>query len=98
MTPTPPPPPARPMFCAVGGVPTEDRNMTDQLHRLPNGAWIRLADVTHVIPRAADTIRSVGPRLTIIAGATHIELPFDSFDAACEYADTLAGLANGARK
>jgi hypothetical protein len=73
--------------------------MTQPLHKLPNGAWIDLASVQLVFPRAAASVASISLpcAVCVVAGLQHIELPFETFGAATAYADSLAALVNAAR-
>lgn len=61
--------------------------MSNQLVRLPNGAWVRPADVASVTPRVG---RSGPPYVTVYTGSRSILLRCDTFEAAKALADELA--------
>lgn len=66
------------------------------LHKLPNGVWIRLADVIAITP--LDKIYDYDRLQVIIAhSGTATQVPFETFAAAQAYADELAALVNEAR-
>lgn len=65
------------------------------LHRLPNGEWVDLLDVSMISPAAA---REVYPdRVVVVAKTAHFTFKFASFSDASSYADQLAAFVNEAR-
>lgn len=67
------------------------------LHRLPNGEWIRLADVTAITPHEKVYEDHDRNQVIVSYGAVISQLPFDTFVAAQAYADELAALVNEAK-
>lgn len=67
----------------------------DPLHRLPNGEWIDLLDISMISPAAA---REFYPDVVIIVTKTaRFTFSFASFSDASGYSDQLAALVNEAR-
>jgi len=63
----------------------------DRLHRLPNGAWIRLADVRVISPHQFQEKAEVA--INLVGGPT-LSAVFETLDEAVTYADELAALVN----
>jgi len=62
-----------------------------QLHRLPNGTWIRLVDVKVISPY--ESLEKAEVTITL-EDSDDINLRFETLDDAMRYADELAALTN----
>ncbi len=64
------------------------------LHKLPNGEWIRLSDVTAITPHEQLYVHHDRNQVIVLRGSLVTNLPFETFADAQAFADRLADAVN----